>query len=68
MHVGSYGLNAQNLPYSHNNINAGNILWAVDPATQEKVVKIVNFSSAVPCANVSRGTPLNNESLLTPPE
>lgn len=52
VHVNSYGLDAKNLPYSHNNLNSNNILVAENPETKEKVVKFINFASSVPCANV----------------
>jgi len=56
-------LNAKNYPYSHNNINGNNIILAEEGENKERVIKVINFSSAIACENVERGTPLNNEPL-----
>jgi len=70
MHINSFGLNAKNYPYSHNNINGNNVIIAEEGEGEkkERVLKVINFSSAVACENVERGTPVNNEPLYTPPE
>jgi len=65
--ISSYGLDAKNIPYSHNNVNPNNVVIHKNEQN-EFDVRYINFSSAVPCENVKSGIPLNNQLLYTPPE
>jgi len=55
LQISSQGMNAANLPYSHSNINANNVL-----VNEDNSVRVVNFASAVACKDIRYGVPLNN--------